>query len=86
MVGDNKCKHRQQYLIPKRTSSVLQGGQYQLQVKAAVITIKLINTQALLEEKTHVFNSQTSAQLLQSPARQLLLAAGPPSLCWPLRN
>lgn len=57
MVVDNKSKHRQQYLIPKRTSSTLQGGQYQLQVKAAVITIKPINTQALLKEKTPIFDS-----------------------------
>lgn len=41
MVGDKK--HRQQYLISKRTSSMLQAGQYLLQVKAAVITIKLRN-------------------------------------------
>lgn len=55
MVGDNKSKHRQPYLIPKRTSSTLQGGQYQLQVKVAVITIKPISRQALLEEKTTHF-------------------------------
>lgn len=64
MVGDNKSKHRQQYPIPKRTSSALQGGQYQLQVKAAVITIKPINRQAPLEEKPPIFNSQTAVQLL----------------------
>lgn len=63
MGGDKKSKHRQQYLISERTSSVLQAGQYLLQVKAAVITIKPINRQAL-EEKTPLFNSQSSARLL----------------------
>lgn len=52
MVVDNKSKHRQQYLIPKRTSSMLQGGQYQLQLKAAVITIK-----PLLKENPPIFDS-----------------------------
>jgi len=84
MAGDNRSKHREQYLIPRRTSSTLQGGQYQLHVKAAVITIKAISRCALLEEKTPIFSSQTSAPLPLQPARRFLSAAGPSGLHWPL--
>lgn len=86
MVVDNKSKHRLQYLIPKRTSSTLQGGKYQLQLKAAVITIKPINTQALLKEKPPIFDSPDHSAVAALASQSVPLSTWAASLQWQLEN
>lgn len=61
-------------------------GKYQLQLKAAVITIKPINTQALLKEKPPIFDSPDHSAVAALASWSVPLSSWAASLQWQLEN